>query len=186
MKRLPILLSCFVAVIGVSSAQIPTNGLIAYFPFNGNANDESPSVVQTTITDCSLIQDRFGNANRAYYFNGSTSQITATVDSKFSVSNVTLSAWVKAENYTMNNPRVVAVGNPDYVDHFYSMVWHDIDSTISPGTIDFYSAALGENYSTAAFPSDNTWHHLAVTLDGTVLSFYLDGIPAGTLSQARL
>lgn len=49
-----------------------TNGLVAYYPFNGNANDESGNgrggIVQGPISTI----DRFGRNSSAYYFNGAT------------------------------------------------------------------------------------------------------------------
>jgi len=49
------------------------NGLIGYYPFNGNTNDESGNRYNgTAIGNISLIADRFGNSNSAYNFNGAS------------------------------------------------------------------------------------------------------------------
>ena len=50
---------------------IPTNGLVASYPFNGNANDESGNEKHGKFYGATLTSDRFGNLNRAYSFNGS-------------------------------------------------------------------------------------------------------------------
>ncbi len=50
---------------------VPTSGLVGWWPFNGNANDESGNINNGTIDGATLTSDRFGNANNAYYFNGS-------------------------------------------------------------------------------------------------------------------
>jgi len=48
-----------------------TNGLVAYYPFNGNANDASGNGNNGTIYGgVVLASDRFGNPNSAYAFNG--------------------------------------------------------------------------------------------------------------------
>lgn len=63
--------------IGLSGfAQIPLNGLIAWFPFNGNANDMSGNGHNGTVYGATLTTDRFGNTYGAFNFNGSTSYIT--------------------------------------------------------------------------------------------------------------
>ena len=54
---------------------IPTNGLVAYYPFNGNANDYSLNANNGTVIDATLTADRFGNTNSAYQFNGNGSYI---------------------------------------------------------------------------------------------------------------
>ena len=51
---------------------VPTNGLVGYWPFNGNANDESGNGYNGTITGTSFVQDRLGNQSAAMEFMGST------------------------------------------------------------------------------------------------------------------
>lgn len=51
-------------------AQAPTSGLVAYYPFTGNANDAA-GALNGTVSGATLTTDRFGNANSAYAFNGS-------------------------------------------------------------------------------------------------------------------
>ena len=54
----------------IASAQIPSSGLVGYWPFNGNANDESGNGNNGTVNGATLTTDRFGNANSAYSFVG--------------------------------------------------------------------------------------------------------------------
>lgn len=49
---------------------VPTNGLVGWWPFNGNANDESGNGNNGTVYGATLNNDRFGNANKAYSFDG--------------------------------------------------------------------------------------------------------------------
>lgn len=46
------------------------DGLVAYYPFNGNANDESGSGNHGTVHGPILNTDRFGAAGNAYDFDG--------------------------------------------------------------------------------------------------------------------
>ncbi len=51
---------------------LPTSGLVAWWPFNGNANDESGNGNNGTVYNSpSLTVDRFGNNNSAYNFDWS-------------------------------------------------------------------------------------------------------------------
>jgi hypothetical protein len=56
--------------------QLPTQGLIAYYPFNGNANDESGNGNDGTVFGADLTTDRFNLSNKAYTFNGTSEYIS--------------------------------------------------------------------------------------------------------------
>ncbi|MEY4109716.1 MAG: hypothetical protein RLZZ46_70, partial [Bacteroidota bacterium] len=51
---------------------VPTNGLVGWWPFNGNANDESGNGNHGTMNGVINTTDRNGIGNRAFYFNGSS------------------------------------------------------------------------------------------------------------------
>lgn len=73
--RLLATLALLFFVAGAVEAQIPTNGLVAWYPFNGNANDASGNGNNGTVYGATLTTDRFGIANKAYYFNGTSNYI---------------------------------------------------------------------------------------------------------------
>jgi hypothetical protein len=54
--------------------------LIDYWPFNGNANDESGNENHSNGLGASLTEDRFGNVNIAYDFEGVDDYIIAEDD----------------------------------------------------------------------------------------------------------
>ena len=90
------------ALLSISTfAQIPTyvpaNGLVGWWPFNGNANDESGNGNNGTVNGATLTSDRFGNANMAYGFDG--------VDDYFDVGinqmdSFTVSLWIKNNSFS--------------------------------------------------------------------------------------
>ena len=49
---------------------VPTSGLVGWWPFNGNANDESGNGNNGTVNGATLTTDRLGNVNAAYSFDG--------------------------------------------------------------------------------------------------------------------
>ena len=74
---------------------VPTNGLIGWWPFNGNANDESGNGHDgTLINNPTLVQDRCGNQNTAYNFN-CDNYIRVEHDSDFYLTSHTISIWVE-------------------------------------------------------------------------------------------
>jgi hypothetical protein len=58
--------------VGPLGTAFLTTGLVAYYPFNGNANDETGNGNGGTPIGATLATDRFGNANRAYSFDGNS------------------------------------------------------------------------------------------------------------------
>ncbi|MBX3242473.1 MAG: gliding motility-associated C-terminal domain-containing protein [Chitinophagaceae bacterium] len=78
-------------------AQIDLNaGLAAYYPFNGNANDESGFNHHPVFNNATLTEDRFGIPNSAYYFNGVDNymRIADTPDLNFN-DRISIAVWVK-------------------------------------------------------------------------------------------
>jgi len=70
--------------------------LAAYYPFNGNANDESGNFFHGTVYGATLTSDRFGRENSAYYFDGvyDRIQVTNTPTLNFQDS-ITVNFWIK-------------------------------------------------------------------------------------------
>jgi Concanavalin A-like lectin/glucanases superfamily len=56
-------------------SNLPKDGLVGWWPFNGNANDESGNENHGTVNGAKLTLDRNGKENSAYSFNGSSSFI---------------------------------------------------------------------------------------------------------------
>lgn len=175
---------------GTSLAQVPsyvpTDGLLAWWPFSGNANDASGNGSHGTSNNAVLTIDRNGVANSAYSFNGINQLITGNIIGVANTSNTTVSAWVR---YTGN-----AGGQP-------------YDTYFQLGTYGSHTLAYGYEYGTQVFhlyshciqglqyyPTSNingAWHHIAVVdsdvetrvyVDGALLSL-LPGGPSGNCFQ---
>ncbi len=73
---------------------VPTNGLVGWWGFNGNANDESGNGNNGTVIGTALTADRFGNPNSAYDFDGVDDLITSSIMSTIQGQNqMTWSCW---------------------------------------------------------------------------------------------
>jgi tetratricopeptide (TPR) repeat protein len=72
-----------------------TESLLAYYPFNGNAYDESGNEKFCTVQGASLTTDRFNKVNSAYHFNGNS---YISIDGGLGkVDEFTISAWILVE-----------------------------------------------------------------------------------------
>lgn len=91
---LSVLLKCSFISHGQSiPTYIPTDGLKAWYPFNGNANDESGNGNNGSVVGATLSTDRFGKTSTSYYFDGSA-EIDCGTDGSLNIDECTLSAWV--------------------------------------------------------------------------------------------
>ena len=80
---------------------IPQAGLVAWYPFNGNANDESVNNSHGTVSGAQLTSDRFGNANSAFYFDGQNSYVEVPWPNAFHFSqneSFTLNVWIQPDS----------------------------------------------------------------------------------------
>ncbi len=104
MKTYKILLTFFLILMsGLGFSQsvpsyVPTNGLVGWWGFNGNAQDGSGNGNHGTVNGATLTTDRFGNQSGAYLSNAnSTNSITGSC-SNFPSGNSprTISIWYNA------------------------------------------------------------------------------------------
>ena len=89
----------FVAFGLSASAQVPsyvpTNGLLGWWPFSGNASDQSGNGNNGTANGATLTTDRDGTANSAFNFNGLNQNIDGNLAGLSSLTSSTLTAWVR-------------------------------------------------------------------------------------------
>ena len=71
-------------------------GLLAHYPFNGNANDESGNNYHLTVTGATPAPDRFGIASKAYFFNGADFMAIPKLLKADGKAGSTVSLWFKA------------------------------------------------------------------------------------------
>ncbi len=73
--------------------------MLANYPFNGNANDESVNSKNGVVDGATLTIDRSGSSDSAYIFNGISDSISIPVNINPSVlPKVTMTAWVRADS----------------------------------------------------------------------------------------
>ena len=90
------------------------NGMVAYYPFIGNVNDESGNGNSGTNVGATLTNDSCGNSNGAYSFDGSSNYILIgdPVPTSLQIQNeITLSAWIYVTTYPASNTLGLIVGS---------------------------------------------------------------------------
>jgi gliding motility-associated-like protein len=152
----------------VNPISVP-DGLTAYYPFNGNANDESGSGHNGMVTNAVLGTDRCGNPSSAYVFNGLDTYIEAPGFSA-DLPPVTVSAWAYYDSTitTYLTPQIMGVYFPQV---------HLMQLEIGrPSYHIFFNAMpeIGHQTENQVFtPMD--WHLVTGTYDGATSCIYYDG-----------
>jgi hypothetical protein len=101
-------------------AQVPnyvsTNGLVGWWPFNGNANDESGNGNNGTVNGATLTSDRNGITNKAYSFDGNGDFINCgNLPSVNITGNVSISVWLKISDFNNDHGIVSKSGLYDLI-----------------------------------------------------------------------
>jgi hypothetical protein len=188
------LLTTTLAIIGLTVLSysqvpnyVPTNGLVGWWPFNGNANDESGNGNNGVVNGASLTTDRFGNVNTSYSFNGLTDFITVLQNSNLSPTEaITLAAWVNIDP-TIDFPFVGIINKeldayPSYASYQLITGNSGLNETGDPGiTIITSNSYEWTGVTGASFL--NQWVYLVGTYDGNQLKCYHNGNLVSTISQ---
>jgi len=147
------------------------NGLVAYYPFYGNANDASGNGNNGTNYGAVLTTDRLGNSDSAYSFNGSGAHLDFGTPSVLAFSNnFTLAAWCNFSGGTQD-PRIISFGSPNG----YELL---TDGTGSIRSFHLDCGSLG--FSTLVSYRENIWYSVVAVVQNGTGYIYVDGNLAGT------
>ena len=187
--------ACFISVMFLLSfnslksqvpGYVPIIGLVSWYPFNGNADDESVNDNDGIVFGPSLINDRNGIANSAYSYNGVNDFISLTGNEEIS-NDFSISFWF--------NPQSV---DPGYlIDRDFCGTDNDWSIYYSEGKLNIRYGMTGADYF--IIPEDinevGSWFHIVIVRNeaASKLIYYLNGIlldqidyPAGTYTNTGL
>jgi len=175
-----------------------TSGLVAYYNFNGgNLNDSSGYKNNITFNNATPTTDRYGRANNAYLFNGTSNYMEVTNSPSLNPDNITIYAIVKVNGYYYgeDHANFILAKGWDGDAGMYFMDFTDYKSTGLPDTThEFFGSAYGDNdnpFGSAAGVTDSTtivatgtWYKLAYTYDGFTSKFYVNGVLISTATKS--
>lgn len=175
LKKSILVIATILLLISSNALADLEDSLVAHYKFDGNASDSSGNGNNATIYgNVQLTEDRFGNANSAYLFNGIDGSIKAPHSSSLDITGpITISCWVKAQNTYW---RCGLIRKADAYEPIAGYSLNAVDD----------KANLGMNYLTGGWYSgggmysdalvvNNSWHLVTGTYDGTEMRIYIDG-----------
>ncbi len=163
------LLTAFCFFIACSSlAQIPTQNLVAYYPFCGNALDMSGNGYHLTNNNATLTTDRFGAAAKAYDFNGVNSILflsnTLPLGNQY-----TMSCWIRPTSAQ----DALCVYNGNSGTNGTGIVY-DNGAAVVGTKITFLAGGLCFCMS---IPSPiNQWYHVVLRKDAVKFKFWINNV----------
>ncbi|MCF7802510.1 MAG: T9SS type A sorting domain-containing protein [Candidatus Marinimicrobia bacterium] len=143
---------------------------VAFYPFNGNANDESGLENNGIVTGADLTIDRHGNPAAAYTFNGSSDNIRVPSNGSLNFTDaISVSIWMKPHQlYTDRESYPISHGN-------WENRWK---VSIIPTKAVRWTVKTSDNIrdldSQEILAVDN-WYHVVGTYDGTHFLLYMNG-----------
>ncbi len=152
-----------------------TGNLIAYYPFNGNADDESGNGNNGTVMGAALTQDRLGNDSSAYSFNGVDNYIAYPVLWNSPPDSITLVAWFNADT-SLNNAKVLYHGDNGEIQIFVS------DDSVGAG-VHLGQSVTDPWYYVRGFYLHNEWQMITVIwIQGESFRLYINSILVDSVS----
>ena len=187
-----VLLAILLTANGIAQnipSYVPKDGLVGYWPFNGNANDASGNGNHGTNNGATMTTDRNGIANSAYNFDGN-SRITNNNDSLRQLidlnNSFSIGTWFNrdASGNTASSSQEKLIFAFDGSNTFpYKRVWLTIGQRYDTTTYILFARNNGNSMTnggdevaltTNTFIQPNTWHYILVNYDGTNVKIYID------------
>lgn len=146
------------------------SGLFAYYPFNGNSNDESGNNNNAVNSGAVLTADRFARPNKAYQFNGTNASMTSQL-TEVNPFPLSISLWFKTN--TTNGGKLFGFGtgatggSMDFDRHIYMT---------NDGKL-FFGVWTGgpQVASTSQSNNNGQWHHVVGIASDAGLDLYVNG-----------
>lgn len=154
-----------------------TNGLVACYPFDGNANDASGNGNNGTVSGAVLTVDRFNNPNAAYNFNGTSSFIRVPHNSQLNANSSGFSVVLWFKPATTQNPIYALIDKSHGGIDNTSWVIQWANDGINGTNSFMFALGNGTQFIVASNPHvpDNNWHFAVANFDGSTIKFYLNG-----------
>lgn len=161
-----------------------TNGLIAFYPFNGNANDATDNNFDGTVNGAILTTDKKGQTNAAYQFDGVDDLIRIPHTSAFNLSGTdfSISLWAfipvdQVSNSGMND--ILRKWNGTAEGYPFSISYLNTDAPDVDEDRLLFARYDGQgcgniSQSLSSLIDNSVFHHIVMIKEGTLIRYYIN------------
>ncbi len=164
----------------ILSAQIPADGLVAWYPFNGNANDESGNGNHGTVNGATLTADRFGNGHSAYTFDGNDFVESSISALPVGNSPRSVTFWANQEGFSCcgsgNSANSVFHWGDNTVNNRFCCLYWPNKPVIIGESNDACEGCSGTTFLSNSIVNLSTWNQVTITFDGIISRCFINGI----------
>ncbi|MDA9595645.1 hypothetical protein N9R90_00595 [Flavobacteriaceae bacterium] len=168
---------------------VSTQNLVAWYPFNGNAEDESGKGFDGQVNNAELTTDRFGNINSAYNFSDNQDIIIPSSEDQ-NLFPITISLWYNASNLKSGETSNLFSKYVSAAWNGYQLLFGDFGvsngytgANNGFGVTPWYIADTNNNvityYTNEPFLQEfievNVWYHYVFVVDENGGKIYVDG-----------
>ncbi len=176
LKRILYLLLLIISHSAIAQVNL-SQGLVAHYPFAGSANDASGNNIHGTVNNATLTTDRLGQANSAYYFNGTNASISLPFSNLYNFApadDFSICLWVSPDATGFYPYRALVVKSP-YDPVFTNSDWNYGIYLDNNRMMTGYD---GNNflYATTTIPANQCWYHLALVYNNGIWKVYVNGV----------
>lgn len=181
-KKLPLWIPMILWVTRIAMAQIPTDGLVAYFPFDGNANDESGNNFLTSSAGINFGFDRFSNNSSTGTFDSPQDIISATIPAINKRNDWSISLWVKPNSILGTQVLLLNGYNKNCSQNPSPCDANGYGISIVNGLIRLEKLNISAISSNYTISNPNSWTHILITWDqSNNIRFIINGRITRTL-----
>jgi hypothetical protein len=149
-----------------------SDGLMAYYPFNGNAIDESGNENHGTVFDALITEDRFGNANSAYWFDGlSNYVIVADAPSLDIINEISITGWMKKSSEVSWASMVTKGGDTGLQEENNYTIHNSTENGI------VFTSSLDTICTSSVTIPLNEWYFITFVREGNLGKIFINGKP---------
>lgn len=161
----------FITAIFLYQGCLHSQDLLANYPFNGNAEDESRNGNDGTVFGALLISDRCGNPDSAYNFDGVDDFIDVGNKLNFDSEDFTISVWINRSPDVITNSTIVTKGAQNSSSAGYGIT---ASETIVAFNLSHGSGSAGD----ANFIETSKWIHVVALRknENKTRELYIDGV----------